>query len=402
MRKVYPDRTDSPLTRVDIRLAVLVGASGALLAWAFSLLLVFTESHLDVWFESDSVYILSQLSDRMSEANQSNGHHPLYPLIGFPIGARVLLLTAAALFTSAMFTALRLLGRPRPLALLLTALLVATSPGLLFLGVHERHVLGGATALLSVVAVLAWRRAMVPGWVVTAAAVLSLGITITNFMTTCLLLVAVMGFRKGARVAAIAFAIVLALSLITVATFPRSTVFPYPGTWPWFSSFWTDLDDVRNRAGSLAQKSTAFWLHSMVMPEPRVETKLVAEPVMRYVSFQQVAPARHSPIGFAALAAWLTCLASGLLLALRQRDPIDLALAAALAVQWLLFLVFGEETVLYSPYYVPIAVLLASKAIAGRWNDWGIRLAFVVMIVLLTWNNIQSFVEARDTALTLL
>jgi len=412
MRRVYADSPTTVFSRTDVEITVLVGGAGAMLAWALSMLLVFTEGHLDVWFESDSVYILSQITDRLSEYNQSNGHHPLYPLIGFgamwvlghglgvadAIGARFLLLASAAMFTAGMFAALRLLDRPRPVALLFTALLLLTSPGLLFLGIHERLIPGGLTVLLSVIAVAAWRRGMLDRWPLVATAALALGITITNFMTASLLVVAAAGIRQAARLLAIAFAIVQVLSLVTVLTFPRSTVFPYPGTWPWFSTIWTDLDDIAYRAGTPGQKSTAFWMHSIVLPEALVQTKFVADPVMRYVSFQHVPLTAHHWPGVTALAAWLACLIAGVGLSLRGRDPIDLALAAALAAQWFLFLIFGEETVLYAPYYVPIAVILASKAAARGWSDRRVRIAVVAMLLLLAWNNLWTFTLARDAA----
>ncbi|MGE0866109.1 MAG: hypothetical protein AB7P34_19585 [Vicinamibacterales bacterium] len=416
MSEAGPDGTTVILSRRDVAITVLVGAAGAMLAWALSLMLVFTEGHLDVWFESDSVYILSQITDRLSEYNQSNGHHPLYPLIGFgtmwilgdwlgvadAVGTRLLLFTSSALFAASMFAALRLLNRPRPVALLFTAVLLLTSPGLLFLGIHERLIPGGLTVLLCVIAAAAWRRGLAPRWPVVAAAALALGITITNFMTATLLVAATTRIRQAARLLVLAFAIVQVLSLVTVLTFPRSTVFPYPGTWPWFSSIWTDLDDIEYRAGTMAQKSTAFWMHSVVMPDARVQTKLVAEPVMRYVSFQHVPLAAHRWPGVAALAAWLVTLAAGLVLAVRGGEAIELALAAALGAQWCLFIVFGEETVLYAPYYVPLAMLLASKAAAAGWHDWRVRVAMVAWPLLLAWNNLTVFAQARATALGLL
>lgn len=387
-----------------------------MLSWALTLLLAFTDGHLDVWFESDSVYILSQITDRLSEWNQSNGSHPVYPLIGFgsmwllgdllglddAVGARLLLLTSGALFTASAYLALRLLGRRRPVALLFTAVLLLASPGILFLGIHERHLLGGVTVLLMIAAVAAWRRGLISHRPVVAAAALSLGITVTNFITAGLLLLAAAGVRQGLKIAAIAFAIVQVLSIVTVLTFPRSTVFPNVGTWPWFSTIWSDSDDILYRAGSGAQKSAVFWMHAVVFPEPVTQDKLIAEPVMRYVSFQHARLNRQRWQAAAALAGWLVGMIAGLALALRGRDPIERALVAALVAQWWLFLLFGEETVLYAPYYVPLAVIVASTAADRWWTNAGVRAALVIMALLLAWNNVQIFMLARAAALTLL
>ena len=384
--------------------------------WLLSLQLAFTAAHLDVWFESDSAYVLSQISDRLSEHNDTNSRHPLYPLITFGAAwtldrtlgierratAEMLLLVGDAVFMACAYLALRLLGRPRPVALLFVGVIVVTTPGLLFLGIHERMIPGGISVLLVVIAAAAYRRGVASRRWLLGAAVSSLGITITNFMTGAALLVASAGIRRGLRMAAVAYGIVQVLSVVTLLMFPSSTLFSNIYTWPWMNSVRSYLPDVVYRAGTPVQKSTAFWAHAIVMPEPARQLKRIAEPPMSYVSFQHVGLDRHGWRGFAALGLWLTCLAAGAISTIRVRDPVSMALVAALAAQWGLFLLFGEETVLYAPYFVPLAALIASRAVAERWADFRVRAAAGVFFVLLAWNNLEMFFQARTLALALL
>lgn len=404
-----------PLTRIDGLMTALAGGLGALCAWLLSAQLAFTTSHLDVWFESDSVYVLSQLTDRHSEHNDTNSRHPLYPVVGFGAvvalergllldrvdAARIVLVTSGGLFTAAAFLALRLLSRPRMVAVAGTLALVLASPGVLFLGIHERLIPGGITCLVCVIAAAACRRGLAASRWLPIAAATSLGVTVTNFMTGGFLLLAGLGWRRGLRGMAVAYAIVQVVTLVTVLTFPASTTFPHMRVWR-MSSIWSDYDDILRRAGTWGQKSRAFWMHAVVMPEPARQEKLIAEPPMSYLTLQTVSLDRHRWPGWAALGLWLAGLGAGLAHSLRARDPVAHALVAALVAQWGLFSVFGEETVLYAAYYVPLAVLVASQGVASAWADRRVRAATVAFVILLAWNNLDVFVRARAAALALL
>ena len=69
--------------------------------------------------------------------------------------------------------------------------------------------------------------------------------------------------------------------------------------------------------------------------------------------------------------------------------------------QLALFLFWGSEIILFSPYYVPALILIASLV----WNEVaGIKMLALplVFLALLLWNNVQMFCLSRQLALSLI
>lgn len=400
--------------RADAIAAVLLAAGAMLASWLLAAQLSFTQTHLDVWFESDSVYVLDQLTDRHSEHNDTNSRHPVFPVLGFGAvwtmerlfgidrfsGADVVLLASAASFSAAAFTALRMLGRPRLVAVLFTVVLMLASPGLLFLGIHERTILGGVSIFASIIAAAAFRRGFRRQWPAVAAVTWSLGITVTNVISAVPILLAGLGRRHAIRAVAAGIGIVQAIALLATLVFPNTTVFPHIRVWR-MSSVWSDMDEIRNRGGNWTQKSAAFWLHAIALPEPASQYKAIAEPPMRYVSYQKVGVMHRGVAGQVAAGLWAAALAACLLLAVRRHDPLEWAILASLGAQAVLFLLFGEETVLYAPYYVPLAVVAVSRVVAEWWEYALMRVGVSMFVAALAVSNVVAFVRARDLAITL-
>ena len=170
--------------------------------------LTFTNTYIDVWFDSDSAFVLDVMTNRWSLHNTA--HHPLFALLTFPAvfmlrlvgltdtaAAFVVLLVVSTSVVVSMFVALRVLGRPRTVSTLFTGILLASTPSVLYLGVHERLMLGGLSILLCLIGLKLVERNRVPGGALVAAAAGTLGITVTNFVVGIASLWAAFGWRRS-------------------------------------------------------------------------------------------------------------------------------------------------------------------------------------------------------------
>jgi hypothetical protein len=83
------------------------------------------------------------------------------------------------------------------------------------------------------------------------------------------------------------------------------------------------------------------------------------------------------------------------------RRPVDVVLLVGVVSQFLLFQVFASETILFSTYYVPLLIFVASRGAADLWARPAVRVLSAVCLVALTWNNLQVFDSALRIALSL-
>jgi len=391
---------------VGLALAVVTGV----LVWLLSMPMRFTLTHLDVWFDTDSLFIYEVMTDRWSDHHDRNNLHPIFGLITFPLAfaqrrllgidnytaALVLLIAMGSAWTASLYATLRLMKRPIAAAVTFTALAVATTGGVLFLGIFERHIAGSVTILLCVAAFVAYERGMISGKWLTVAAAGTLGVTITNFMVGVAALFLAFGYRKGLQASINAFFAITMVSVIPLFLFPKSPAFLNFRDLP-FSSTLMDI------AGTPAQKTAAFWLHAVVLPKPIVETKPAPHEGTRHLSLQRAGIGNHGPIGYTTLGLWFVLLALGISQTYRRLpiEKVDILLGSGVLGHFLLFLFFGSETVLYAPSYVPLILLIVSRVLTSS----GKRAAFVISLAflgLLAWNNIQQFLLSVAAARSLL
>lgn len=399
--------------RQDLLVGAAIGLLTAVITWLLSTRLAFTITHLDVWFDSDSVFVFDQMTNRFSPHNDTNSRHPLFALLVFPpifllnkvvgvdraLAALVVLITVSTLSVTGMYAALRLVGRPVGVAVVFTGLFLSSTCGLLFLGIHERLMLGGLSIILCVIAYCLHQRRLLSTTWLTAAAALTLGITITNFLVGAAALLFALGFKKGIGAALKAVAVVVLLSIASRAVFPKASLILDIRAWP-LQSIAFSKAEVQTRGGTVLDKASVFYLHSIVFPAPAIQVKPPPWSDKRFLSLQKGSLRRYSATGYAALALWILVLGMGLLYSLnrRSRQASDLFLITALLGQFGFFLVFGTETVLYSPYYVPLVLAVASKTRTDDARDWRPLALSALLLLLLVWNNGQKLFDSIERA----
>jgi hypothetical protein len=402
----------SPSTlKVDLLVGAAVSLMGGAFAGLLAVPLLFTLTNLDVWFDSDSLFVVDVMTNRWSEHHDRNNLHPLFGVFTYPLvfvqthllgldrstAVVVVVVAIAALWTCLIYATLRLMKRSIPVAVLFTAISLVSTPGVLFLGLVERHIAGSVSILVCVVAFLAYERGLISRtWLVLAAAG-TLTITITNFMIGLAALVFALGWRKAVQAAINAGAIVVGLSLlIPPFLFPTSAPLLDPRYLPYGSTFMT-------LAGTPAQKTSAFWLHGVVIPDPIVESKPPPHEQTRYLSVQRAGVTRHGPIGVAALALWVALLGLGLVKAYRTWPlaKVDVVLGLGVLGHFGMFLFYTSEIVLYTPLYVPLMLLIVSRVVQPPSNV-GFYVMSVVFLGLLAWNNLHRVWQAIAAAQSLL
>ena len=180
-----------PLIRRDIIICTVLAIASAIYAVVLQQMIAYTNTNLDIWFDSDSLFIVGQETDRFSRHNDTNSRHPIFALLTFPVGFTLnklglspemavlpILVVTSTLFVVTSYLILRLMDKPVAVALVFTGILAVSTPGMFFLGLHERLVPAGLSVLLLIATFLAYQRRLLPvGWLFAAAA-LTLGVTI--------------------------------------------------------------------------------------------------------------------------------------------------------------------------------------------------------------------------------
>ncbi|MBN2294680.1 MAG: hypothetical protein JXM70_19785 [Pirellulales bacterium] len=393
------DLTESGVARgssltLDTYFCAAIAVMTGILTWIVASSLSFTVAHLDVWFDSDSAFIFEVMTDRWTPHQDRNNLHPIFALLTYPAvfvqtqllgidkynAALVLLIVFASLWACLIYITLRLMRRPIGAALIFTAIGVASTGGVLFLGIFERHIAGSITILVCVAAFVAYERRMISGnWLVLAAAG-TLGITITNFMVGIAALFLAFGPRKGLQASINAFFVVVMLAALPQFLFPTSSAFLDFRNLPFKSTF-------QSVGGTIQQRATAYWFHATVMPEPTVEVK---PNNTGYLSLQRVSVANHRPAGYAALLLWAILVGMGAWRTFKVGpiEKVDILLALGILGHFCLFLFFGSETILYAPSYVPLILLVASRSLCSP-SNLALYVASSLFLGLLAWNNVQ-------------
>ncbi|AKJ31073.1 hypothetical protein [Caldimonas brevitalea] len=330
----------------------------------------------NVWFQSDVLRVLQDMSDRQADHPRAVVH-PLFSLLTLPVVTALQWLpgvdarAAAALFSAAtaaatvalLYLTLRRLGRQRAEAALLCALLCASAGWLFFYTVPEAFQLGGLTIMLALYVAAAPpaaspRREQIRVWWVSAA---TLAVTLTNWMFGWLLALGRLRPLAAAAVTAGALAAVAAGAGLQHQLLPNL---------PGFGSLGGETSFMlKEEAGGPLAVAKVFWFDTVVAPRPDLTGP---NPHWQALSFQHSPLGSGSPLAWPALALWAALLALGLLRVCRRGalpPGFRLVLVGGLVGQWALHAVYGEETFLYALHFLPLLVVLASLAFdlpAGR------------------------------------
>lgn len=387
---------------------LVIGATLAVAGFALCLALyfqlgpaVYDWSTWDFWFESDPRRVYDLGLDRKSIQHHSTSHHPLFSLFYFPpiflmteglgldgaAATGILLALVAALWLALAYMTLRLLGLKRIDSAVFTALMTTSAAAMFWFPVPETFSFGALT-LMAVIAAAAMieKRGGAPAWFFIAIAAFSMTMTTTNWLAGLSLLFVFLPWIVATRRAAESMILVLAAWTVQHTIFPEADTFLniFRGS---------EVDYVFNEeALGILPKLIAFFFHGIVMPDISVAYgyRLTVQPKL---------PGEGDVHSLFAAALWAALLAAGLWGAVTRtkknglaRSKAAIVLGLAIAGQFLITILFGIESFLYSAHFAPLLVLLAafSALTPARLIATPLAAALALLLAINNYDRLQT------------
>ena len=362
---------------------------------------------LDIWFESDPPLVYESLTNTVTFWQKTN-RHPLFVylgivpvkimgLLGVPERMAVCLVLALGVGLSSAFFALTLLlilGL-QPLTWLLQALFFSSSSFIFWAGICERFPLGAATIMATTAGVAYYsQKERMPTAAAVFLNVLSLSVTITNWMFG--LLLSLCFFKPGKALRITAYTLLIAGSLwLLEGLFIRQ-----------FDDLiqvdeWNQKFLLNPYSGSVLQKVLVLVSHTVVIPEmhPYNFSGVEGMNTKGLLGVQHSLPGGSGGLEFGLAIGWASLLILGALTWWMKtvKTPFDRFLSLAIVGQVVLHLIYGTELFLYGPHVAPLLLLVVARGL-GDLKRPALRRVLVglsVFIPLLALHNIARYTEAR-------
>jgi len=389
---------------VDIIIFCVLFVAGTALVWRTSHRLSVGLRSLsadDVWFESDVGRVFYNMSARHSDQYRSQVH-PIFALIANPVcvifhkvfrldlngSADLFLALTAGVWMVLMFVVIRRLGFDRGMAAMSAVIGLFSTSGLLFFAVPESYGLSSVSILLAIWLLVFTNgtRRSTAGAVLASAA--SLSMTVTNWSLGLLLTLRRYWFRRWLQISINAFFVVTVLWSLERAVMPSAQFFTAVAGERQYVHFVTP--------SVVAHTAVVFASHTIVCPAVQQVTSFGADedpigPAWKTgLSMQSAPPGSGSILGVVLAVAWLVIFGFGVVtLARESANPLALPILGFLLLQFLLHVLYGEETLLYSLSWMPVLIIVAAYAFQRmgrlRWP------AIAFFAVLLAVNNYGQF-----------
>ena len=388
----------------------------------------------DTWFDSDVSAYFEALTNPDHPLHARTYKHPLFSLIlSTPVYAlkilgietitalRLLIATIASLWLATLFILLRLIGCRRFDALLFSLLGATSAAAIFWLTIPESYPFGSLSILLALVlAALATYRPP-PLWAYVAVNVMTLSITVTNWMAGLLTtVIGIQGRKQTLRIIALALFWVVVLAGVQKLFFPYAAFLPFvvsgkEGQYLLSPEADSHLNIVQSfisqaivvsgkegryllspEAGGPLNIVQSFISHTMVMPEIQIlPHPRTGAPIMLT---QFSSPGSGYWWGAIIVGLWTALLGLGAwsFFSVKQHPKFRLVLSLILLGQLVLHLVYtGRETFLYSLHFAPLLVVFAAFSSLTRARLFGLILASLIVLTAGVNNSLQ-FNQARE------
>ena len=356
---------------------------------------------VDVWFEGDVGRVYANMTSRGSNHYRS-AVHPIFSLTGYGLvmaarkatgtdpetAVRLVMAAAAAAWIAAVYLVLRLVALRRLDAVVFTALAASSAFAVFWHTVPETYAFGSIGMLGALLVAAAAGRTRLGVLSFAAGVASSLAFTITNGMAG---LAAALVYLRPRRAAAAVLTGTLVIALLAVFQthyFPRSGLLPDAAEESKFI--------LHPESGGPLCVARSFFYHSVFMPEFDTSDRK-GNPDWPILVTQRAAAGSGSLWGTPGIALWTLLLGFGAIAALRS--PVSprfrIVLAALIAGQLALHVLYGEETFLYSCHFGPLLVILAALGALTRARSAVVGAAGLVAVLAMV-NNAQGFTRAAE------
>ena len=362
---------------------------------------------LDIWFEADPPFVYQSMTSTKTFLHQTN-RHPLYVylgvapvkimgLLGVPERLAVCLMLALGVGLSSAFFALTLLWTLglRPLTWFIQALFFSSSSFIFWAGICERFPLGAATIMATTAGVAYYsQRDKMPIAAAVFFNVVSLSVTITNWMFGLLLSICFFKPKKVIRITAYTIVITSFLWLLEGLFIDQFDNLIQLDSWSHKFIF-------NPYAGNIFRKLLVLLEHTIVIPGIHLYnfSGVTGMDTTGLLGVQHSSPGGRGALEFSLAIAWAFLLIVGALAWWKKtvKTPFDRFLSFAIVGQLVLHLIYGTELFLYGPHIAPLLLLVVARGL-GDLKRPTLRLALVslcVFIPFLAFHNITRYTEAR-------
>ncbi|NTU54847.1 MAG: hypothetical protein HGA79_01190 [Anaerolineales bacterium] len=403
---------------------LLLASAISISAYALATALVESEpGFADNYFDTDSPFWLNFVTARPDQMMPMRAVHPIALLIlRPPVWMFSLLLNGdkfhAALLLNSLFGGvctflawLLFKGRTgnTTYALLIASLLGYSTSHMLLSVFFESYIFSGA-ALLAFVLLLGSGEKRLAHLV--PVGLLTFGITITNFIQTCIAFLLVgRNFKELFRYVLIVLALAVVLAFVQHTLYPSSEPFYIVSNLTGESVYRYNLFEVPisvavSRANVIFRNITLF---SVVGPRPLVflEELGCTFPCFNTIRYYRGTYQYASYIGFGSLLArtwFLLLVAAGGLFAWKLlKSPRDASLQAALALNLLfnfaLHMNYGDDPLLYSPNWTYALILFFGISFEKLADKKWFQAALLVFLAALMANNLEFFRKVLEAVL---
>lgn len=409
---VAPQSRPAALDRADWVCAAVVALAVAVacLLIARSLPSVLFQS-MDFWFEADTLREISNMT-RVHDDHYRTSVHPLFSLMTFipvylvkhafsisPLRA-VLLVNSlvAALWGGTLYLLFRLLGCRLFDASLLTLLGLCSAASLFWLPIPNSYSWGSLSIMLALLLLLAAEQRAFGATVYAVASALTLSFTVTNWMAGLLVSLARWPWKQAIQISVNALCLVVLLWGVQKFIFPSAE---------FFIGHRAEASFINHpQSGGLSNIATSFVFHSLVAPSVRLikddayaQAKADAFRLTDRLTFQFSAPGSAGWLGGVAVVLWSALLLNGLwrLLTSDRQLRFRLVLGGVLLFEFLLHLLYGEETFVYSLNFLPLLLAVAALGVVGPGRHFVVTLT-ALLLCCVALNNWQQFQAAAHSA----
>ena len=352
----------------------------------------------DVWFDADIPRVVANMVSTESNHNRAKVH-PLFSLTGFSLvtlfrqvfdglsALRATVALAAAAFVAAMFGCLRALGCRRLDTLLLLSIAVSSAAWWFWSCIPETFLFGAVTIAIGLWFVAVAERRRFGPLPFAAAGALTLSMTVTNGMLGAAAALAHHPRRRAIAICAAAFGILVAVWVVQRFIIP-SAQFPLRTSEEQHYLF------LSMNGGPLAIAKT-FLVTTVVAPEIAMDQR--GESPFLYFRMQLSPLGSGSVWGGVASALWLAVLGMAIwtMAARRPLGRTSFVVAACLAGQLALHLVYGGETFLFSMHFLPFFIAALALGTLGPLRR-PILLCALPLVVLAGMNNHAQWKRATE------
>ena len=366
---------------------------------------------MDFWFEADTLREISNMT-RVHDDHYRTSVHPLFSLLtfipvylvkhGFSVSPlRAVLLVGSVvggLWSGTLYLLFRLLGCRKPEATVFTMLGVVSASALFWLPVPNSYSWGSLSIMLALVLLLYTEQRPLGASVYVAASALTLSFTVTNWMAGLLVSLARWPWKQAVQLSVNALCLVVLLWGVQKVIFPSAQ---------FFIGQREETSFVNHpQAGGIANVASSIVFHSLVAPSVRflkddayAQANADAFRLSERLTFQFSAPGSASPLGLVAVGLWSALLLNGLwrMVTLDHHLRFRLVLGSLLAFEFVLHMLYGEETFVYSLNFIPLLLAVAAVGALGTGRRIVTGMA-AVLVLCVALNNWQQFQEAIHTA----